>query len=64
MSEDEFAARLRVLERDNALLSQEVRQLHEKIDSITGGVGRGLWILGGGFIASFVAWIVSGGLSR
>lgn len=64
MSEDEFAARLRVLERDNALLTQEVRQLHEKIDSITGGVGRGLWILGGGFIASFVAWIVSGGLSR
>tara|TARA_R110000744_G_scaffold376347_1_gene490540 strand:+ start:728 stop:922 length:195 start_codon:yes stop_codon:yes gene_type:complete len=64
VSEDEFAARLRVLERDNALLTQEVRQLHEKIDSITGGVGRGLWILGGGFIASFVAWIVSGGLSR
>jgi hypothetical protein len=64
MSEDEFAARLRDLERNNALLAQEVRQLHEKIDSVTGGVGRGLWILGGGFIASFVAWIVAGGLSR
>lgn len=64
MSEDQIADRLRIIERENALLAQEVRQLHEKVDSLTGGIGRGLWILGGGFMASLVAWVVSGGMTK
>ena len=64
MSEDQVAERLRLIELQNALLTQEVAQLHQEIDKLNSGIGRGLWLIGGGFIASFVAWIVNGGLIK
>ena len=64
MSEDQIAERLRIIELQNALLTQEVAQLHQEIDKLSSGIGRGLWLIGGGFIASFVAWIVNGGLLK
>jgi len=64
MSEDQVTDRLRVIELQNALLTQEVRQLHTEVDKLSGGIGRGLWILGGGFLASAVAWVINGGLIK
>ena len=62
MSEDEFASRLRILETENALLRQHVSQLNKKVDNLNSGIGRGLWILGGGFLAALGTWITNGGL--
>lgn len=64
MSEDQVAERLRQIELQNALLSQEVTQLHVEVNKLSSGIGRALWIIGGGFMASFVAWIVNGGLLK
>lgn len=64
MPEDQINDRLRVIELQNALLTQEVRQLHTEVDKLSGGIGRGLWILGGGFLASAVAWVINGGLMK
>jgi|TARA_B110000908_G_C10164336_1_gene407599 hypothetical protein len=64
MSEGQVEERLRTIELNNALLAQEVAQLHQDIDALNSGVGRGLWIIGGGFIAAFVGWIVSGGMAK
>jgi len=64
MSEDQVAERLRIIELQNALLTQEVAQMHQEIDKLNSGIGRGLWLIGGGFIASFVAWIVNGGFIK
>ena len=64
MPEDKVAERLRNIELQNALLTQEVAQLHQEIDKLNSGIGRGLWLIGGGFIAAFVAWIVNGGLIK
>jgi hypothetical protein len=64
MSEDELASRLRLLEVENALLRQQVLQLIAKVDNLSGGIGRGLWILGGGFIMAFGTWIMNGGFLK
>ena len=63
MSDEQINERLRILELENALLAQEVKQLHSELNNLKGGIGRGLWILGGGFLASVVSWISRGGLS-
>jgi hypothetical protein len=64
MSEDELASRLRLLEVENAILRQQVLQLIAKVDNLSGGIGRGLWILGGGFIMAFGTWIMNGGFLK
>jgi hypothetical protein len=64
MSEDELASRLRLLEVENAILRQQVLQLIDKVDNLSGGIGRGLWILGGGFIMAFGTWIMNGGFLK
>ncbi len=64
MSDEQINERLRVLELENALLTQEVKQIHSELDSVKSGIGRGLWILGGGFLASIVGWITTGGLGK
>tara|TARA_R110000823_G_C15614897_1_gene466916 strand:- start:318 stop:512 length:195 start_codon:yes stop_codon:yes gene_type:complete len=64
MSEDELASRLRLLEVENAILRQQVLQLIDKVDNLNGGISRGLWILGGGFIMAFGTWIMNGGFLK
>ena len=64
MASEQINDRLRALELENALLAQEVKQLHSEVDNLKGGIGRGLWILGGGFLASIVGWITTGGLIK
>lgn len=64
MSEDKINERLRKLETDNALLLQQVKQLEKNLSTLNGGISRGLWIIGGGFIAATVSWIISGGLVK
>jgi hypothetical protein len=64
VSDEQVNERLRALELENALLAQEVKQIHSELDSVKGGIGRGLWILGGGFLASIVGWITAGGIVK
>jgi hypothetical protein len=64
VSDEQVNERLRALELENALLAQEVKQIHSELDNVKGGIGRGLWILGGGFLTSIVVWITTGGLVK
>ena len=57
------AERISKLETECALMSQMISQQQEKLDSLSGGVSRGLWIIGGGFIAAIVSWVIKGGLN-
>lgn len=55
--------RVRELELKSALTNQKLDAISKKLDDYGNGVARGLWLIGGGFIASFVAWVTQGGLS-
>lgn len=50
------------LKMDLALERQKVESLQKKVDNLSTGIGRGLWILGGGFISAFVLWVTNGGM--
>lgn len=56
--------RLRHLEKDLAVTQSQLEALQKRQDNLSGGINRGLWILGGGFITAAVSWIVSGGLIK
>jgi len=45
-----------------ALLEQKVDQIDRNVSNINSSLSKILWIVGGGFIASVVAWVVRGGL--
>lgn len=61
---DVEAIRDEVIQMDKrlALLEQKVDQIDENVKSINNNLSKILWIIGGGFIASIVTWIVKGGL--
>lgn len=48
------------------VLTLEIKNnnLQKKLENLSAGIGRGLWILGGGFLSSVVAWIAGGGLGK
>lgn len=52
------------LQSDVESLKNENSRLESEVKNLKSGIGRGLWILGGGFITSFVAWVVGGGLAK
>lgn len=62
---DVEAIRDEVIQMDKrlALLEQKVDQIDKNVSSINDNLSRILWIIGGGFIASAVAWVIKGGLS-
>ena len=64
MSDDDVLKRLRDVEKELAVEKQRVSTLETKVDSMNSGINRGLWLLGGGFISSVVAWIIGGGLVK
>lgn len=64
MSDSKILDRLRTLEQKEAVAEEKIKNLEDKVKGLSGGIARGLWILGGGFISAFVAWIVGGGLAR
>lgn len=45
-------------------LEMDLSQAKEDIKSLKSGIARGLWIIGGGFMSSVVAWIAAGGMSN
>jgi len=55
--------RVAKLELDEALLRQEVSAMKKTIETYNTGMGRLLWLIGGGFIAAIVSWIAQGGLN-
>ena len=63
MSERAELERIRKLETQCALMSQTIDQQQKKLDNLSSGINRGLWIIGGGFIAAAVSWVVKGGMT-
>lgn len=61
MSDLQLEQRLRELEKDFAVLKSQYETQSKELNNLKGGVSRGLWIIGGGFITAAVSWIVAGG---
>jgi hypothetical protein len=53
--------RLRELEKTVAVLQVNNKTLGDKLNNLSGGINRGLWMIGGGFISVVVAWVMAGG---
>lgn len=78
MTDEELARRVLALEGGEAArveqrrkselkiqaLEMDLAQARDDIKSLRSGIGRGLWIIGGGFMSSIVAWIAAGGMSN
>lgn len=47
-----------------ALLEQKVDQIDRNVSSINTSLSKILWIVGGGFIAAAVGWVIRGGLGQ
>jgi hypothetical protein len=60
MTEDTLK-RLRDLEKTVAVLQANNKTLGAKLDNLSGGINRGLWLIGGGIISVVVAWVMAGG---
>lgn len=43
-------------------LTQEVQHINHSLESLNNGISKILFIIGGGFLMAFVAWVVGGGL--
>ena len=56
--------RLRELEKQMAVTQAELKHLTAETKKLTEGLGRVLWLFGGGVIASLVSWLVRGGISQ
>lgn len=63
MTEDELQKKILEHELKLALLEERNKNLESKLSNLQGGINRGLWILGGGFIAAFATWVMNGGMS-
>lgn len=61
---DVEAIRDEVIQMDKrlALLEQKVDQIDENVKNINDNLSKILWIVGGGFIAAFIGWVIRGGL--
>ena len=60
---EEHTRDLAELRTQMAVLVAKQQNLIEKMDKFSSGINRGLWIIGGGFLMSLVAFIVGGGIS-
>jgi len=60
----ELALKIVKLEAELEASKLTTERLEREIISVKSGIGRGLWILGGGFLASLVTWVAGGGLVR
>jgi hypothetical protein len=52
------------LKIQQAATNFKLDDLTKKLESFNNAINRGLWILGGGFLAAVVTWITGGGLQR
>lgn len=62
--EHEDTRRLRELEKEFAVMQSQFTDLKRRQENLNSGINRGLWILGGGFLAAVVAWVAGGGLVK
>ncbi len=63
MSNEDIEARLRQLEQKVGIIQNDLTYLKEGQDRWNNAVSRLLWLIGGGFIAAIVTWIVGGGVA-
>jgi len=66
---DDLEARVRSLEKTNSDLNTEIQvmkndlaYIKSTLESWNSGIGKFIFILGGGLLSALVAWIVGGGL--
>ena len=52
-----------LLDKRLALLEQKVDQVDKNVTKINDSLSRILWIIGGGFIAAAVGWVIRGGVT-
>ena len=50
------------LETTIAVMQKDIETIGENVGNIQKSLARVLWIIGGGFLASFVAWVLAGGM--
>jgi len=50
------------LEKSIVEMRSDLSHIKASQDSLNGNLGKILFIIGGGFIAAFVSWIIKGGL--
>lgn len=56
--------RIRELETQVQLLRQKEEVMEKDIQFIKTGLGRVLWVLGGGVVSAVLTWIAGGGLDK
>jgi hypothetical protein len=61
---EEVLERLRRIESDLAVIKVQMHSVEEKQREFQTGVNRGLWLVGGGFIAAIISFIAKGGLNN
>lgn len=57
-----LVARVAVLETENKNLKEQFQADREDLKYLKSGVGKVVWLIGGGAISTIVAWFVSRGL--
>lgn len=62
--ERELIAEVAQLRMELALANQRLDSAEKKLENLSTGVGRGLWVFFGSLISAFVAWVAGGGLAR
>lgn len=55
---------IRDMDKRLALLEQKVDQIDKNVTKINDSLSKILWIIGGGFLAAFVGWVLKGGLGQ
>lgn len=52
------------LKVQQAAINVKLDNMGDKLEKFNTGINRGLWIVGGGFLAAITTWITGGGLHR
>lgn len=60
---DEILQKLYAIEQEIAIVKVKLTEVEKTQDEFQSGVNRGLWLIGGGFIAAIVSFIIKGGLN-
>lgn len=65
-TEDLYSIRDTMVEiaKTQAIIETRLANVEATVSKFSGGINRGLWLIGGGFITAFVAWVADGMFHR
>lgn len=61
---EEIKRSIQELKITQALINQKLDNVNDTVSKFSGGINRGLWLIGGGFITVFFTWVSSGLFGR